>query len=252
MLRSHEIPTRLLPGMFFQMEDGRVWRIEAIDGNRWTVRRLEGAFLHSPRSVVANFECAILSTEAVRDKVLALLGERVLDTQRGSCEGEIRENDCTGAWSKDSSYVTCQERFARTFVAPPEWIAQILEMWGMYFVVQFFIRLETLGGYYDARWDQFTSSSEPEYHPSLAQRDFQTEMKDPRGTTDWIRGSMPDFERYHDTSDSAAIRPHLELIESQSALERIAAEARCPAVRQAAEAALKQRGGIQLDLFGAA
>jgi len=149
----------------------------------------------------------------------------------------LHGNDHTGSCSYTPSVVVRKKRFRRKFVFPKEWIAPLIATWGVALVGDFFVRLETIGGHYDARSEEFTH---PDYHwssPPLAVRSASDDVSLKRI---YVQGSIPDERRYHDASKPAIILPHLRLVGDKAILRRIKAKARHPAVRLAASSVLRE------------
>ncbi len=239
-------PLQMTPGTFFETDDGNVWRLEALE-TRWTIRNVCLGALGEPRNVPANFACTILRERDVHEDVLEALYERCFETEAGSEHGAIHDNDMSGAWSVDSSVVTTQETFRKTLRATGATIRALREMWGDAFVATFFIGLETLGGHYDAEWEEYTEPGHTEYgapHMSRGFNDGEGPMCDEsRGQErpPYVRGSKPNLEKYHDASEPKTVLPLLRAFKNVELLMKIKEKARNPAVREAAGLVLAER-----------
>lgn len=256
MSKTQAAPLRAVPGSFFQRGDGQIWRLDAIDGTRWTICSLTGVGFSTPRSVPSNFSCELLAIESVHTQVINLLYEKGLATERGSKDSSTHGNDFTGAYWTDPSVITHKKRFRRRLVVTRSWIVQLLNIWGVELVTKFFIGLETLGGYYDAHAKEFTHPSDAPSGHGLAAGYFDLDgdsgrNKPPAHEVErrHVRGTVPDLNSYHDTSDHAKILPHLRAIKDLAALARIAKKAVHPAVRKAAHQVHREKDKTQLKLL---
>jgi hypothetical protein len=236
MIQARQIPLRMVAGSFFRIRGGSIWRLEVIDGRRWTVRRLNGVALDEPISTPSDFECWPIAALEVRELVLGTLLNHALETEEGSRDGELNGNDISGACSYSPSHVVRKKSFRRKFIFQKEWITPLIETWSAELIGEFFIRLETLGGYYAARWESFTH---PDYHwssPALSSRSKADERVPERK---YIQGSLPDEKKYRDASRFAIIVPHLRLLGDRVVLIKIKTKAANRAVRHAASIALR-------------
>jgi len=191
----------------------------------------------------------------VRELVLGTLLNHALETEEGSRDGELNGNDISGACSYSPSHVVRKKSFRRKFIFQKEWITPLIETWSAELIGEFFIRLETLGGYYAARWESFTH---PDYHwssPALSSRSKADERVPERK---YIQGSLPDEKKYRDASRFAIIVPHLRLLGDRVVLIKIKTKAANRAVRHAASIALRLcrcyefEQGMQTDVLGIA
>jgi hypothetical protein len=235
---------RMVPGTFFKKSDGTVWRLEARDGSRWTICKVENGCIavDEPISVRTNFSCTILSEDLMHKDTLEFLYEHGFKTEEGSRDSTTWENDFSGAWGVNPGRVTTQERFQKKLLITPDSIRELLRMWGQAFVNKFFIGLETLGGAYDAKWDEYDNPEQADYVGlPLSQRSPRD--ADERKEPDRVRGSEPDPEKYRDASRTKIALPLLRVLESSTALTEIAAAAKNETIRRAAKNVLNERQG---------
>ncbi|MFA5936124.1 MAG: hypothetical protein WC787_04725 [Patescibacteria group bacterium] len=224
-------------GNFFRREDS-LWRIDAASHDQVTVRRLEGFEFGKPWSLILNFDCEILSKTSILDEILPKLIAQSYKIEEGSREGILEGNDFSGSSSYTPSVIVKKEKFAKTLCRiKPEEIDLLLASWGVDFVREFFLRLPTLGGYYEARWEEFDPSP-GWYSGPLCTRGSEDERKPIRKP--YVQGSLPDESKYHDQSKPEMALPHLRRLKDKAALALIAQKAKCEAVRIAAKIILSK------------
>ncbi len=258
MKRMRKAPLKAEPGCFFE-ERGQLWRLDALDGRRWTAHLVVGVMLEGPFSLIPGPTCRLLSREQGQATVFDLLLEKGFETEQGSRDGILEGNDVSGASSYTASIIVTKTRFNKTLVFPPIWITQLVGMWGAEFVGDFFVQLKTLGGYYEARWEEFDDSPGWSSAPLMCRgynggdggRMCESDGELSEGVRGaYVKGSVPDPKKYHDASVPETIVPHLRKIRADKVLMRIAVTARNSAVRRAAEIVLRGRPSfVQLSLF---
>lgn len=248
MSNAARVLPRLEPGTFFQTETYQTWLLTDVSAGRWTVVPVGNVDdLGQAINMAPPKSCYILDTDGMHSTLLEMLYERCLKTDPGSQEGELHGDDFSGACSKSPSIIVQRKTYRRRFIPKPPFTAFLLRLFGPDFVAKFFIRLETLGGFYKAKEESFSHPGNTWAFGALMTRgiakSYDEFMGEPVLDSGYplVTGTVPDLDAYQDQSQPRTVLPHLRRIKNDSVLSRIANKAKLAAVREAAKHLLKER-----------
>jgi len=238
----------LVPFGSHDLED-EIWRLEEVM-HRGFVRRL----VNLERGRLKEFELFLApSGFRCREKPLAEIVnlivpgwlKRSFRVEQGSQHRDLHENE---------PVIRHDTRYAGAVALSPEDIPifrQIIteDPFGAVLAQEFFLQLKSWRGFYDGKTETFQRCIQrPLYREDWDDNDVHLGDQEVHpGEYKDVEGTVPDLDRYHDTSDPLEIKPYLAAFAEDAMLECIAADALCPAVRSAAAAIIREHS-LQLDL----